>query len=112
METDEDLLRDVIYDSIAEARHTVRVAATKQVAEDAQTFFVSFLLNVDNKTLAILDAVAKKKGRSLEKLLRRYCIECLKDCVLDQEEAAETELKRTTADQDGGIVKEKAMLMN
>lgn len=90
---DEDLLRDVLYDAIAAGRHSLRVAPTKTATEDGETFFVSFLMNIDSKTLDLLGAVAKKKERSVPKLLRRYALECFKTCICDEEMAEAEELK-------------------
>lgn len=92
MEIDEDLLRDVLYNSIAEARHTLRVAPTTKATENGKTYFCSFLMNVDSKTLDLLGAIAKNKERSVPKLLRRYVKECFHACICD-EETSEAEPK-------------------
>jgi hypothetical protein len=88
----EDTLSDTIFDAIADARHTLRVSPTKTADGAGATYFVSFMLNIDSKTHEILRAVAVRKERSVPKLLRRYALECFKQCIAD-EETDEAELK-------------------
>jgi hypothetical protein len=89
--SEEEVLRDVLYDQIAEARHTLRVTynksqVNKPAADDGATFFVSFLLTVDAKTHQLLCATAEKKERSVAELLRRYVVSCFSFCIAEQDE--------------------------
>jgi hypothetical protein len=90
--SEEDLLRDILYDAIAASRNSIRVTYTKPISEDVTTFYVSFLMSVDAKTHQLLCASAQKKERTVPKLLRRYAVACFRQCICD-EEVAESELK-------------------
>jgi hypothetical protein len=78
-------LRDILYDSIAAARTTIRVGNAKSTAEDTTSFFVSFVMQLDNQTYRRLCDVADKRERSMPRLLRRYIKEGFKECLADEE---------------------------
>jgi hypothetical protein len=78
--SDTEYLVDTVWDAIAAGRKTIRVGNAKPEKDNATTFFVSFLINIDNKTYEKLHAVADKNERSVPKLLRRYIGLGFRDC--------------------------------
>jgi hypothetical protein len=86
--SDIELMDDVI-DLISASRETIQVKPTKRVIENGETYFVSFMLNVDNKLHQALEAEAKKQQRTIAKLLRRYAVLAFKICLEDVEEVKE-----------------------
>ena len=79
-----DGLLDRIYDAIAAGRRSLRVGNAKPATEGATTFFVSFLLTLDNDTHEVLRKVADGKQRSAPRLLKRYIKDGFRECFEDE----------------------------
>jgi hypothetical protein len=88
--SEEDLLRDVVYDAIADARHPLRVDFNNKLTTDESTvFYVSLMLTVDPRTHDMLRVTAKKKERTVSSLVRLYIKDCFDECINDEERDAE-----------------------
>jgi hypothetical protein len=78
---------DSVCDAIVEGRHTIRVGNAKAAAEGKKTFFVSFMLSLDAKTLAALSELADKHERSVPRFLRRYIKDSFRFYLVEEEES-------------------------
>ena len=82
-------LMDDVFDLISAGRPSIRVKSTKPVSEDSESYFCSFLINVDFATHEKLVAEAQKQQRTVASLLRRYAILAFKMCLEDVEDVKE-----------------------
>jgi hypothetical protein len=78
-------LIDHALDAFSAARPTIRVAPTKS-REDGKTYYISCLISFDKPTHDKLRAAADADGRSVDKLLQRYLVRGLGDCLADDVE--------------------------
>jgi hypothetical protein len=93
---DEEDLMENIFDAVAASRYSITcVRSTKQTQEGSQTYYCTFLLNVDNKSHDALCAIAgadkADERRSVAKVLRRYIVACFKACIERDQDDAEPE---------------------
>lgn len=89
---DEQTLAENLFDAIAASRFSIRVRSTKPTAENAETFVVSFLMNVPAETHEALCAAARVKQRTVASLLRRYVVAAFKFFIeADDDEEEEKE---------------------
>jgi hypothetical protein len=77
-------LRDEIYDRIAAGRDSIEVSAPR-ISPDGAEFDLSFKVKIDAPTLALLAKVADRRGRSLNRALRRYTRDAFKECFGDDD---------------------------
>jgi hypothetical protein len=78
---------DSVCDALVAGRHTIRVGNAKPESEGKKTFFVSFLVSLDDEAYAALCAVADKHERSAPRFLRRYIKDCFRFYLAEEEES-------------------------
>ena len=78
-----DDLIDACWDATSAARNSIRV--TKPTSETAESYFISFILNLDFPTHQALVAEAEKQHRLPQNVLRDYLRFAFKVCFQDAE---------------------------
>ena len=81
-----DDLIDACWDAVSAARSTIRVKPTKPGTESGETYFVSFMLNIDTETHQALIAEAERQRRLVQNVLRDYLRFAFKICFQDDVE--------------------------
>jgi hypothetical protein len=81
-----DDLIDACWDAVSAARNTIRVKPTKPATESGETYFVSFMLNIDTETHQALIAEAERQRRLVQNVLRDYLRFAFKICFQDDVE--------------------------
>jgi hypothetical protein len=77
-------LIDKVLDALANARNGLRVSDYKNEANGS--FFLTLVVELDPPTYARLCAEAEAQERSPAKLVRRYIVAGLRDCLSDDVE--------------------------
>jgi hypothetical protein len=90
MHEDNSHLKDVIFDAIAEGRHTLQVPNVTFDTGKA-TFEVTFKVTIDNETRCLMTALAQRQARTLRAVMRRYCRLAFKACLAPEADEAEAE---------------------
>jgi hypothetical protein len=80
-------LVDLCWDATSAARNTIRVKPTKPTSETAESYYVSFILNIDFDTHRELVEEAERQRRLPQSVLRDYLRMAFK--VLFQDEVDE-----------------------
>ena len=65
-------LVDRCWDATSAARNTIRVKPTKPATEFGETYYVSFMLNIDSKTHQELVRRRERQRRPPQNVLRDY----------------------------------------
>jgi hypothetical protein len=79
-------LVDSCWDATSAARNTIKVKPTKPATEFGETYYVSFMLNIDTKTHEELVEEAEQH-RPPQNVLRDYLRFAFKVCFQDEVEA-------------------------
>jgi hypothetical protein len=78
---------DRVWDATSAARNTIRVKPTKPTSETAESYFCSFVLNLDFATHRELVEEAERQQRPPQNVLRDYLRFGFKVCFQDEVEA-------------------------
>jgi hypothetical protein len=79
-------LVDSCWDATAAARNTIRVKPTKPTSETAESYYCSFILNIDFATHRELVEEAERQHRPPQNVLGDYLRFAFKVCFQDAEE--------------------------
>jgi hypothetical protein len=82
-------LKDAVWDSVADARSSLRIGNAKDSENGNKLFFVSFVMSLDPKTYAAISALADKHARSTPRILKRWVKEAFKCFLSDEYELQE-----------------------
>jgi hypothetical protein len=65
-------LVDSVWDATSAARNTIKVKPTRPATEFGETYYVSFMLNIDAKTHEELVEEAERQHRLPQNVIRDY----------------------------------------